>query len=224
MPENLQTAIAAAGRAVEPHEQPVSDEKKVHADSFGEPARPQAPGLHARDGEKPSLLERVERETGRHQRKKGGFGRGERDGKGPIEVCDDGKRVSDQDRGQYIRGRTVVLARAVVAIVWLYEGLWCKLLSGCPSHAAIVRSLPPPLGSFADALLAAVGAAEVALACWILSGWKARVAFWAQALLLALMNGGGLVWGRAAIADPASLVIHNVVLLALAWTIADDRR
>jgi hypothetical protein len=66
-PENLQTAITAAGRAVEPHEQPVSDEKEVHADSFGEPARPQAPCLHARHREKAALLERVERETGRQE-------------------------------------------------------------------------------------------------------------------------------------------------------------
>jgi uncharacterized membrane protein YphA (DoxX/SURF4 family) len=131
--------------------------------------------------------------------------------------------VPEQNGGKYIRGRTVVLARVVLALVWFYEGLWCKLLSGCPSHAAIVRSLPPPLSSFAVALLIAVGAAEVALGIWILSGWKARFAFWAQALLLVLMNSGGLIWGRAAIADPASLVIHNAVILALAWTIADDR-
>jgi len=138
-------------------------------------------------------------------------------------MCDDGKRVPEQNGGKYIRGPTVALARVVVALVWLYEGLWCKLLSGCPSHAAIVQSLPQPLGSLADALLIAIGAAEVALACWILSGSKARAAFWAQALLLVLMNGGGLIWGRASIADPASLMIHNAVLLALAWTIADDR-
>ena len=122
-----------------------------------------------------------------------------------------------------MRGRPVVLARVIVALVWIYEGLWCKLLSGCPSHAAIVRSLPAPISRVADALLIAVGAAEVALALWILSGWKARVAFWAQALLLVLMNGGGLLWGRAAIANPSSMLIHNAVLLALAWTIADDR-
>jgi uncharacterized membrane protein YphA (DoxX/SURF4 family) len=137
-------------------------------------------------------------------------------------MCDDGKRVPEQGGGKYIRGGTVILARVAVALVWVYEGLWCKLLSGCPSHAAIVRSLPSPVARFAAALLIAVGAAEVALACWIVSGWKARVAFWAQALLLVLMNGGGLVWGRAAIADPASLLINNAVLLALAWIIADD--
>jgi hypothetical protein len=138
-------------------------------------------------------------------------------------MCDDGKRVPEQNGGKYIRRGTVILARVAVALVWFYEGLWCKLLSGCPSHAAIVRALPPPIARFANALLIAIGATEVALACWILGGSKARVAFWAQALLLALMNGGGLVWGRAAIADPASLLINNAVLLALAWTIADER-
>ena len=139
-------------------------------------------------------------------------------------MCDDGKRVPEQNGAQYIRRRTVIAARVVVALVWCYEGLWCKLLAGCPSHAAIVRSLPPLLARYADPLLVAIGIAEVALAFWILSGWNARVAFWAQAIMLVVMNGGGLLWGRAAIADPASMVIHNAVLLALAWTIADDRR
>jgi uncharacterized membrane protein YphA (DoxX/SURF4 family) len=131
--------------------------------------------------------------------------------------------VPKQNGVQYIRRPAVAVARVVVASVWLYEGLWCKLLSGCPSHDAIVRSLPPPLGRFADLLLMAIGVAEVGLGVWILSGWKARVAFWVQAFLLVLMNGGGLIWGRDAMAEPASMLIHNAVLLALGWIIANDR-
>ena len=129
--------------------------------------------------------------------------------------------MTEQNRGKYIRVATVIAARGIVACVWIYEGLWCKLLSGCSSHAAIIRSLPALIASVADRVLFALGTGEVALGLWILSGRTPRAAFWAQAILLVIMNGGGLIWGRHAIADPTSMVIHNVVLLALAWTIAD---
>ena len=29
-----------------------------------------------------------------------------------------------------------------VALVWLYQGLWCKLLARCPGHLAIVQAVP----------------------------------------------------------------------------------
>jgi len=69
----------------------------------------------------------------------------------------------------------------------------------------------------------AIGAFEVALALWVLSGRAARLSAVAQTALLILMNGGGLIGGRALMADPAGTVLNNLVLLALAWTIAGER-
>jgi uncharacterized membrane protein YphA (DoxX/SURF4 family) len=110
-----------------------------------------------------------------------------------------------------------------VALVWTYQGLWCKLLARCPSHATIVSSLPGPLGRAAGPLLVALGIIEVGFAVWVLSGWKPRLAAWAQTALLVSMNAGGLLWGGAAIADPAAMLIQNLAFLALIWTIAHDR-
>jgi len=115
------------------------------------------------------------------------------------------------------------LARGAVAIVWLYQGLWCKLLAQCPSHAAIVGSLPQPFGTIAAPLVMIIGAVEVALALWVISGWQSRLAAAAQTTLLVVMNSGGLIWGRSAIPDPLNTVLSNVVLLVLVWTIADAR-
>jgi hypothetical protein len=42
-------------------------------------------------------------------------------------------------------------------------------------------------------------------------------------VLLIGMNGAGLVFGRDAIADPGAMVTSNVVLLVLAWIVADAR-
>jgi DoxX-like protein len=66
-----------------------------------------------------------------------------------------------------------------------------------------------------------IGTIEVALAIWVVSGWRSRLAAAAQTVLLLVMNGGGLVWGRSAIADPFSTVLNNVVLLALVWIVSD---
>lgn len=107
--------------------------------------------------------------------------------------------------------------------MWLYQGLWCKLLARCPSHAVIVGSLPPPIGHMTGPLLMIIGALEVTLAVWVAGGWHSRLAALAQTTLLAMMNGGGLIWGRAAIADPFSTILNNVVLLTLVWIVADER-
>ena len=139
-------------------------------------------------------------------------------------MCDDGDRVTKQDGAKYSRPPTDVLARGAISLVWLYEGLWCKLLSGCPSHAVIVRSLPDPFSRVAGPLIVGIGSFEVALGLRVFSGRQRLLAAWVQTILLIVMNGGGLVWGRAAIPDPAGVVIQNVVLLVLAWSIADDRR
>ncbi|HEV8346708.1 MAG TPA: DoxX-like family protein [Vicinamibacterales bacterium] len=123
--------------------------------------------------------------------------------------------------GKYIGPETRALARGLVAIVWLYQGLWCKLMARCPSHAAVVGSLPQPIGNLAGPLLMIIGTLEVALAIWVVSGWRSRLAAAAQTVLLLVMNGGGLVWGRSAIPDPFSTVLNNVVLLALVWIVSD---
>ncbi|MBI4606929.1 MAG: DoxX-like family protein [Planctomycetes bacterium] len=111
------------------------------------------------------------------------------------------------------------LGRGAVALVWLYQGLWCKLLAGREEHEAVVR-LVPGLSAASGLALSVLGLLEVALAFWVLSRWRPRLAASAQAALLVAMNSGGLLWARDAIGDPAGMVVHNIALLALAWTVA----
>jgi hypothetical protein len=131
--------------------------------------------------------------------------------------------VPQQNGGKYIGPRARACARGAVALVWLYQGLWCKLLARCPSHAVIVSPLPPPIGGAAALLLPILGAIELMFALWVASAWRSRLAAMAQTTLLILMNGGGLIWGRSAIADPFSTVLNNVILLTLVWIVADER-
>lgn len=114
------------------------------------------------------------------------------------------------------------LLRLPIVLVWLYQGLWCKLLGGMPHHQAIVSAVPflPPAG--AHAFLLALGAAEVLLGLWVLSGRALRLAALVQTALLLAMNTGGLLWGRASIVDPAGMVLQNLVFLTLIWVVAGE--
>ena len=117
----------------------------------------------------------------------------------------------------------VVFARVCVALVWLYNGLWCKVLGRCGDHLEIIASVAGPLGLPPRPVMLAIGAAEVAIALWVMSGRRARAAAWVQTLLLASMNGAGLLFGGVAIERPGGLLVHNLVLVALVWLLADCR-
>lgn len=109
------------------------------------------------------------------------------------------------------------LPAAAVAGVWGYHGLWCKLLRRCPDQLDVIADVPLVGGRRAGAALTALGAAEVALAAWVLSARGARAAAWTQTALLAGMNGGGFVWGRQHIPHPRALLAENAAFLALVW-------
>lgn len=112
------------------------------------------------------------------------------------------------------------LVRIAVAAVWLYEGLWCKLLGGDPNQLAVVKAVPR-LGPVVGAVfLRALGVIEVAMGVWALSGFEPRTCALAQTVLLAGLNLNGIVWSRRLIHDPAGMVVKNFAFLVLAWVAA----
>jgi hypothetical protein len=113
---------------------------------------------------------------------------------------------------------------AAVAGVWLYHGAWCKLLGRCPEQAKIVAEVPGLRGGRAKALLLALGVAETALAGWVISGARPRLAAATGTTLVLAMNAGGLAFGRRQIAAPKALLLENACFLALAWLAAEADR
>jgi hypothetical protein len=112
------------------------------------------------------------------------------------------------------------LIRAAVAAVWLYEGLWCKLLRGQPHEFEVVRAVPyfgPRIGTL---FLLALGVVEVAIAVWTLTAFAPVACAIAQTLLLIALNGNGLLWARRILADPAGMIIKNFAFLVLVWVAA----
>ncbi|GAB7188499.1 hypothetical protein ATKI12_8330 [Kitasatospora sp. Ki12] len=114
-------------------------------------------------------------------------------------------------------------AAAAVALMWGYEGLWCKIWPGRADQRAIVESVPLLPGWAVTPLLLAIGAAEVALGLWVLTGRRARLAAVVQTVLVAGFNTGGLLFGADEIPEPGRLVVQDLAFLALIWTVAASR-
>jgi len=89
----------------------------------------------------------------------------------------------------------------LIAAVWLANGLFCKVLNVVPRHQQIVASI---LGSdHAELFTKMIGSAEIAMAVWIISGYRSRVNTITQVLIIGAMNliefflvPDLLLWGR----------------------------
>src|SRR5689334_1559100 len=101
------------------------------------------------------------------------------------------------------------LIRGIIALVWLYEGLWCKVLGRMPSQEEIVEAVPFLGLAWSHRVLKALGLLECGLAIWVLSGWEPVWAAAGQTVLLVAMNSGGLIFARRRIHDPAGMVVKN---------------
>jgi len=119
--------------------------------------------------------------------------------------------------GIAIASPPLLLIRISIAAVWLYEGLWCKVLGRMPSQAEIVASVPRLGPRFGAAFLKVLGIVELGLAIWVLSGVTPAACAIAQVALLAALNVNGLLWARRAIHDPAGMVLKNAAFLLLVW-------
>jgi hypothetical protein len=113
-----------------------------------------------------------------------------------------------------------LLIRTAVAGVWLYEGLWCKLLGHEPRQVDVVQAVPVFGPRFGALFLKALGAVEVGMAAWVMSGIAPVLCALAQTLLLITLNANGLLWARHLIHDPAGMVVKNLAFLMLAWVAA----
>lgn len=112
------------------------------------------------------------------------------------------------------------LIHVAVAAVWLYEGLWCKVLGRERRQLQIVEAVPY-FGARVGALfLTALGVAEIGLAIWVLSGMAPGACALAQTLLLVALNASGLIFARHLIHDPGGMVVKNFAYLILVWVAA----
>src|SRR5258708_5853773 len=89
----------------------------------------------------------------------------------------------------------------LIAVVWIANGLFCKVLNLVPRHQEIVARI---IGNaHAGVLTRAIGFSEMAMAVWVLSGFKTKLNAITQVVVIATMNGlefimapDLLLWGR----------------------------
>ena len=109
------------------------------------------------------------------------------------------------------------LIRVAVAGVWIYEGLWCKILGRGKDELRIVEAVPRYGERFGGAFLGALGWVELLFGLWVLGGWAPGASALAQTVLLVAINASGLLWSRHLIHDPAGMVFKNFAFLVLSW-------
>jgi hypothetical protein len=114
----------------------------------------------------------------------------------------------------------VWLVRFAVAIVWGYEGFWCKLMTRSTHEIEVISVMPFfGAGSFRLALKA-LGVLELALAIWALSGAFPIACAAIQTVLLLALNTNGLLFARNIIHEPLGMIVRNFSFLILVWLAA----
>ena len=68
--------------------------------------------------------------------------------------------------------------------------------------------------------LMALGAVEVAIGVWVLTGLAPFLCALAQTVLLVSLNANGWIWSRHVIHDPRGMRVKNFAFLVLAWVAA----
>lgn len=111
----------------------------------------------------------------------------------------------------------LAIIRGSIAAVWLYEGLWCKILGRVQSQVQVVRAVPRLGPRFGPPFLKVLGTVEVALAIWVMTGMASGPCAIAQTALLITLNANGLLWARRVINEPAGMVVKNIAFLVLVW-------
>jgi len=114
----------------------------------------------------------------------------------------------------------VLLIRAAIALVWFYEGLWCKVLGRVPNQAGIVEQVPFLGPRVSHLFLITLGLVECALGFWVLAGWQPWWAALAQTVLLVTMNSIGVTFARRLIHDPPGMLVKNFSFVVLIWVAA----
>lgn len=107
-----------------------------------------------------------------------------------------------------------------IGAVWVFHGLYSKLLNGFPRHREIVaRVVGEELATPATKL---VGAGEVLLGLWTWSGRARKACAATQTGALVSMNLLEISRAKDLLISGRGMLILNALLLAMTWRWASD--
>ena len=101
------------------------------------------------------------------------------------------------------------------AAVWLLFGMWFKVLGMVPRHRQIVASVIGEAGAGPVTMI--IGAAEIAMALWILSGFYPRACAALQSIAIITMNALELTLARDLLLAPLLMICANTLFLVVVW-------
>lgn len=109
----------------------------------------------------------------------------------------------------------------LIAIVWMANGLFCKVLNFVPRHEAIVERILNT--SYSRQVTILIGLSEILMAIWILTNFKPKLNAMVQITVVLIMNileyilvPDLLLWGKINIIFALffiSLVYYNEFIL-----------
>ncbi len=108
-----------------------------------------------------------------------------------------------------------MFAMLLIGSVWIFHGLYSKLLNGIPRHRMIVdRILGKRFGFLATKF---VGGAEVLLGIWVFTGWQPVICAGLQTLAIVSMNTLEILLARDLLISAAGMVFLNAGFLLFIW-------
>lgn len=103
-----------------------------------------------------------------------------------------------------------------ISLIWLINGLVCKVMNIVPRHEEIVATILGHEHSRIFTLL--IGLSEIFMAIWILSGFKPRFNAIVQIIIISVMNSiefvlvpDLLLWGRF------NAIFAMILILVIYW-------
>lgn len=108
-----------------------------------------------------------------------------------------------------------LIMTGIIGSVWVFHGLYSKILSGIPRHAMIVeRVLGERIAGHATLF---IGIVEVLLGLWIFSRLKRRACALVQTLAIAAMNTLEIILARDLLVSALGMVVLNFAFISLIW-------
>jgi hypothetical protein len=107
------------------------------------------------------------------------------------------------------------LAQIMIGSVWVFHGLYSKILNGIPRHRLIVGKI---LGvTRAPVATRAIGALEFLLGVWAFSGWQPLWCASIQTVAIVAMNTFEILLARELLISAIGMLVLNCGFLSLVW-------
>ncbi|MBX9689676.1 MAG: DoxX-like family protein [Candidatus Obscuribacterales bacterium] len=119
-----------------------------------------------------------------------------------------------------MNAKLIFAFRIALASVWLYNGLWLKLIVSDGQHLSIVQSVFTNASVDPLLVLKLIGSCETLLAIGIMSGLCYRFISIFQIVVIVSMNIAGILFGGGAIEHPVGLIVSNLPTIMCALAVA----